>query len=339
MGERLGVRQFGRVGRIPTATGFGVGDINSYVILPQKGSTELVLIDTGIGSEDAWQTLGSGLNELGFQIEDITLLLLTHAHTDHFGQAARIREAAGCEVWGHENINMTLGRYVPSPEREDIERAFLARLGFTREIYDRAYAYRAGIKNIMRPCPPDRLLKDGDVIAIEGFDLELVHTPGHCPEEVVYWQAETRQMFSGDHLLPDITPVCLLDIPATVDGPRTRTLVQYYESADKVKSYPARAVYPSHGDVFQDHLALIASYRLSTERRLLKISRILAEQGDLTPLEVGQRLFPKAWEDQLYAVISEVMGHLDMLEAGGHVSSVESQGLLRYRLESVPAPS
>ncbi|MGK2913065.1 MAG: MBL fold metallo-hydrolase [Porticoccaceae bacterium] len=191
----------------------------------------------------------------------------------------------------------------------------------------------------MRPCPPDRLLKDGDVVPIAGFDLKLVHTPGHCPEEVVYWQAETRQMFSGDHLLPDITPVCLLDIPTTVDGPRTKTLVQYYESADKVKPYPAKAVYPSHGDVFQDHLALITSYRLSTERRLLKISRILAEHGDLTALEVGQKLFPKAWEDQLYAVISEVVGHLDMLEAGGHVSWVEKEGLLRYCLESVPEPS
>ncbi|MGK2913066.1 MAG: MBL fold metallo-hydrolase [Porticoccaceae bacterium] len=117
MAERLGVKQFGRVGRIPTATGFGVGDINSYVILPEKGSSELVLIDTGIGSEDAWRTLGEGLNEWGFRVEDITLLLLTHAHTDHFGQAARIREAAGCEVWGHENINMTLNRYMPSAER------------------------------------------------------------------------------------------------------------------------------------------------------------------------------------------------------------------------------
>lgn len=339
MSERLGVKQFGRIGRIPTATGFGVGDINSYVILPERGSKQLVLIDTGIGSEDAWETLGKGLNEFGFGIEDITLLLLTHAHTDHFGQAARIREAAGCEVWGHENINMTLDRYVPSSEREEIERAFLARLGFTREIYDRAYAYRAGIKNIMRPCPPDRLLKDGDTIPIEGFELKLIHTPGHCPEEVVYWQAETRQMFSGDHLLPDITPVCLLDIPATVHGERTKTLVQYYQSADKVKAYPAQAVYPSHGDVFQDHLALIASYRLSTERRLLKISRILSEHGDLTPLEIGKKLFPKAWEDQLYAVISEVMGHLDMLEDGGHVCWVEQDGVARYRLESVPEPS
>ncbi len=339
MGERLGVKNYGRIARIPTATGFGVGDINSYVILPEKGDDNLVLIDTGIGSEDAWVTLGKGLAEFGFAIEDIKLLLLTHAHTDHFGQAARIRDASGCEIWGHEDLNMTIGRYSPDPARVEVERQFLARLGFTRELYDRTYSYRPGIKNIMRPCTPDRLLKDGEMVAIPGFDLQLIHTPGHCPEEVVYWQAETRQMFSGDHLLPDITPVCLLNIPATPDGPRTRTLVQYYQSADKVKPYAAKAVYPSHGDVFQDHLALISSYRLSTERRLLKISRILSEHGALTPVDVGKRLFPKAWEDQMYAVISEVMGHLDMLEDGGHVRAEDQGGLLYYTLESVPAPS
>jgi len=55
--ESIGVKRFGRILRIPTPTGFDVGDINSYVILPETGSKELVLIDTGVGSEEAWQDL------------------------------------------------------------------------------------------------------------------------------------------------------------------------------------------------------------------------------------------------------------------------------------------
>ncbi len=338
MAEQIGVKQFGRVVRIPTATGFGVGDINSYVILPEKNSRQLVLIDTGIGSEEAWQTLAAGLNDFGFGIEDITLLLLTHGHTDHYGQAGRIRKVSGCQVWAHEAINMTLGRYVPSAEREAEERYFLGTLGFTPEDYDRAYSYRDYIQKLMTPCEFDHLLCDGETVPIEGFELKAVHTPGHCPEELIFWQEQTRQMFSGDHLLPEITPVCLLDIPESSGIKRTRTLIQYYQSTDKIKPYAATSIYPSHGDVFHDHLELIASYRLSTERRLLKISRILSEHGAMLPLEVGKKLFPKVWQDQLYPVISEIMGHLDMLEEGGHVACEEQEGRLYYTLTSVPEP-
>lgn len=338
MSGELGVKQYGRILRIPSPTGFSVGDINSYAILPPPGSDQLVLIDTGVGSQTAWDTLQAGLGQFGYRIEDIRLLLLTHGHTDHFGQATRIREVSGCEVWGHEAIDMTVSRYLPSGEDEARERVFLRRLGLDDALYDKAYAYRSYIADVYTPCEPDRLLADGDRIAVEDFELETIHTPGHCPEEVVYWQSETRQMFSGDHLLPDITPVCLMHIPKTAGEQRIHALSQYYASADKVLPLPVRAVYPSHGDVFRDHRELIAGYKLSTERRLLKIARILEREGALTPLDVGRQLFPKAWEAQLYAVISEVMGHLDMLLDHGAVAAEERGGLLCYRLLRVPGP-
>ncbi|MBQ0720440.1 MAG: MBL fold metallo-hydrolase [Gammaproteobacteria bacterium] len=336
--EPIGVKRFERILRIPSPTSFDVGDINSYVILPEPGSDQLVLIDTGVGTEAAWQSLTSGLQEHGFAIEDITLLLLTHAHTDHFGQASRIREASGCQVWGHEQVATTVAGFLPSPERIEVEKAFLQRFGFSAEMYDKAYDYRAYIGDIFRPCELDRQFQDNDVVAIDGFDLKVIHTPGHCPEEVVFWQQESRQMFSGDHLLPNVTPVCLLDIPETVDGERTHALSQYYRSADKVIPYNVRNIYPSHGDVFHDHRELIAGYKLSTERRLLKVSKILEQHGRLTPFEVGQYLFPKVWEEQLYAVISEVMGHLDLLLDEGFVSTRELSGVIHYELLAIPDP-
>jgi len=205
----IGVKRFGRILRIPTPTPFGVGDINSYVILPEADSDQLVLIDTGVGTEVAWQGLQAGLAEVGYGIEDISLLLLTHAHTDHFGQASRIREASGCEIWGHEKVSSTVDSFLPPPERIEVERAVLQRYGFDAEMYDKAYDYRAYIADIFSPCELDRELQDNDIVPIAGFDLKVIHTPGHCPEEVVFWQSESRQMFSGDHLLPDVTPVCL----------------------------------------------------------------------------------------------------------------------------------
>ena len=87
---------FGRVGRIATPTGYAVGDINSYVVLPPPGSDTLVLIDTGVTGNRAWGVLGDGLKQFGFTIEDVSLLLLTHAHPDHTGQPAASRMRAAC---------------------------------------------------------------------------------------------------------------------------------------------------------------------------------------------------------------------------------------------------
>lgn len=333
-----GVKQFGRIVRLPTPTGYDFGDINSYAILPESGSDQLVLIDTGVGRKQCWQGLVDGLAQFGYGIEDVSLLLLTHGHADHFGQGARIKEVSGCEVWAHEAIGASVNRYLPGEAQIVHEKAFFRTLGLNDEMYDRAYNYREHVKKIYQPCPLDRYLSDGDIIPVEGFELEAVHTPGHCPEELVFWQAETRQMFSGDHLLTDITPVCLLHIPESPEIGRIHALTEYYQSTDKVYPYEIDYVYPAHGDVIHDHRALIDGYKLSTERRLLKISKILRKHGSLTPLEVGQQLFPKAWEDMLYAVVSEVMGHLDMLADAGFAEINERQGVLYYACLGEPGP-
>jgi len=118
--EEVDVRRFTnkesstRVGRIPTPSGFpGLGDINSYLIFPEENSDELILIDTGVRSDEAWQALNDGLKQLNCRVEDITKILLTHGHTDHYGQAHRIHKASGCELWAHENLWMTIERMQP----------------------------------------------------------------------------------------------------------------------------------------------------------------------------------------------------------------------------------
>ncbi|MBV1930113.1 MAG: MBL fold metallo-hydrolase [Porticoccaceae bacterium] len=343
--EEVDVRRFSakesstRVGRIPTPSGFpGLGDINSYLIFPEDNSDELILIDTGVRSDEAWQSLNDGLKQLDYHVEDITKIILTHGHTDHYGQAHRIHKASGCELWAHENLWMTVERMQPPPDRLEKELYFYSLWGVDQELVDKALARRAGFASTYEAMEPTHLLKDGEQIDIPGFNLETVHTPGHCPDEVIYWQAESKVIFSGDHLLPHITPVCLLQIPYGEEA-RPPSLIQYQASLAKVAPYPARVTYPSHGEPILDHCDLINSYNLSTDRRLLKISRILEKGGWMNPMEIAKELFPKAWQEQMVPVMSEILGHCDILEAGGHVAMEEKAGLIRYRYISTPPPS
>ena len=314
-----------------------MGDINSYVILPEHAGDELVLVDTGVRSDDAWAALSEGLGALGYRIEEIARVLLTHAHPDHFGQAAGIARAAGCPVWGHRKSPAGIARYAEETprDRQEATAAFWLRLGVPAERARQSYGPPGG-SSIVESVALDRLLEDGDKLTASGLELDVIHVPGHCPDLVVYWHADSGTLFSGDHLLPDITPVCLLDVPEKPDGERTHTLVQFHESIDKVDPLPIELVLPSHGDPLTDHRRLIAFYRLHTQERSLKIARRLQRQESYTPFEIGRVLFPKAWEAQLHLVLSEVMGHLDLLERDGHVATDLRDGILHYRFVSLP---
>lgn len=343
--EDVDVRRFSdkesstRVGRIPTPSGFpGLGDINSYLIFPEQDSDELILIDTGVRSDEAWQALTDGLEKLDYQVEDITKIILTHGHTDHYGQAQKINKISGCELWAHENLWLTVERMQPPPERLEIELHFYDLWGVDKDLVEQALARRAGFAKTFEPMEPTHLLKDGEKIDIAGFDLETIHTPGHCPDEVIYWQAESQVIFSGDHLLPHITPVCLVQMPRIKTDPRPCSLIQYQESLAKVEPYPARVTYPSHGEPILDHRDLINGYNLSTDRRLLKISRILEKNGWMNPMEIGKELFPKAWKEQMVPVMSEILGHCDILADAGHVAVEERAGVINYRYISTPPP-
>ena len=43
------------------------------------------------------------LHQVRLRVQDVRLVVCTHAHADHYGQAAPVAELAGCEVWMHPN--------------------------------------------------------------------------------------------------------------------------------------------------------------------------------------------------------------------------------------------
>lgn len=327
----LACQRYGRVLRIPTPTVFAVGDINVYVILPDGDRGGPVLIDTGVRTDAAWAALESGLGAHGFKVRDLELVLLTHAHPDHFGQAARIRRAAGCEVWLHEDAGHSLARFSGDSltgERLEVARHHMRAWGVPEE---RTGDVRGSSDTsaVVEPLEPDRWLSDGDLIDIPGFRLRTVHTPGHCPEQVVFVQEEQRLAFSGDHLLPDITPVCLIQFPDRIEEPRKPSLLEYERSLTKVEALALSPVFPSHGDVITDAPGLIASYRRHIESRKRKVESALRE-GELTAYALAEALFGRAIESQLLLVMSEVVGHLDSLTADGRVVERARSGVRFY---------
>ena len=76
----------------------GVPHGNVWAVAADGG---IVLFDTGIGGKGRMRQLDLALGQVGFGVDDVKLLVCTHSHTDHYGLAAPIVEAAGCELWMH----------------------------------------------------------------------------------------------------------------------------------------------------------------------------------------------------------------------------------------------
>ena len=55
--------------------------------------------------------------------------------------------------------------------------------------------------SVAGPSLPDRLLKDGEIVAVGGIDFKVIATPGHTPGGICLWAEKDKALFTGDTLM------------------------------------------------------------------------------------------------------------------------------------------
>lgn len=91
----------------------GVPHGNAWAIAAGSG---VVLIDTGYHEAGSMAHLERALEQVNLRLEQVRLVACTHAHSDHWGQAAPIRERSGCGFWMHPNHAHATDRYARPEE-------------------------------------------------------------------------------------------------------------------------------------------------------------------------------------------------------------------------------
>jgi glyoxylase-like metal-dependent hydrolase (beta-lactamase superfamily II) len=286
----------------------GVPHCNAFAIAAGDG---IVLVDTGMHEPGSLAHLERALDHVGLRLESVRLLVCTHAHSDHYGQAAPIIDRAGCELWMHPNhAHMT--RSAEDPEAALARRLEVARQSGVPEEPLRAYAEaRRGINpGIAEIVLPDRDLVPGAEIATDLGTWTVHETPGHAPSHVCLFQPERRLMISGDHLLGRVS--LYYDYGWTPDPAG-----EFLDSLGVVQQLGARLCLAGHGRPFTDVDGHIEANRALIAERLAAIRAALAS-GPLTafeivPLVYGERLTPMTanwW-------LSETLCYLTHLEVAG----------------------
>jgi len=263
--------RFDRVGRIPTPTPFPVGDINTYLLLPAAGGDDLTLIDTGVKSPESFEALRFGFKEFGYSFEQLRRILVTHAHPDHYGQTQRLRDLSGATVYASApEAERMSSRWLPSAQRDESTLSWFRRWGVPDALMAEQGRWARLLKTLVDPVEVDVVLDDGDAVQLDDLTLEVIATPGHCEGHVVFYHAAQRVLFSGDHLLTDISPVPLLSIPAPGE-PRPKSLLRFMDSLERVEALACDVTFPSHGDVIYDHLHFEPTYRALSFRKAAEV--------------------------------------------------------------------
>lgn len=170
--------------------------------------------------------------------------------------------------------------------------------------------------------PVDQVVEDGDIISLDGIDLEVVHTPGHNPGHICLYMGKERIMFSGDHVLSDST---------TSIQPPKGDMAQYIDSLRKLLAYDIDVIFPAHGPPITEprrRLEELIQHRLEREEQVIAGLR----QGKATVEELVAEIYPEL-NGFLYVVAKgQVYAHLIKLEREGKATSQGSGEGAHYKL-------
>jgi glyoxylase-like metal-dependent hydrolase (beta-lactamase superfamily II) len=311
------------------------GPANAYVIEEEDG---IMLFDVGIGMEESQAALAQGLARIGYGFKDVNRIVFSHGHIDHYGAA----------VWALEQIGRTIPVMIHNADAGKVlesgpdlltlikgNRQYLSMLGMPLPVLEDlivAIRREAGLGRRLAEVTP---LIPGDKFQCKHVTLEVLHMPGHTPGLCCLYEREHRILFSADHLLERVSPNPLIELRADGEPTFFKPLVSYFESVERVRALPVDLVLPGHATPFTAHCEVIDSLFKFYEQRQ---SKLLAacERRPLTVYEAMQELFPLGSSFELFLMMSETLGNLEVLENRGKIKRKIKEGSIRFQIYPLP---
>ena len=209
----------------------------------------------------------------------LTQVLVTHGHTDH---------ANGCSELAQRWPEAVFAK-MPWPDRDD----------------------RYGVR--WHFLEPDQEVDAGD------STLRVVHTPGHAPDHVCFFEETTRTVFCGDLIVAGSTVV--------VPGGSGGDLAAYLASLEQLLALRPNRVLPAHGQEIHDPAAEVQRYIDHRRRREEQVVKALTD-GCTTPEAIAAQVYAGLSESLQASASQSVLAHLIKLRNEGRAQVQDDQWTL-----------
>ncbi|KFE35445.1 MBL fold metallo-hydrolase [Thioclava atlantica] len=241
----------------------------SYVI----GTGRVAVVDPGPADSTHLEAILSGLA----RGEEVSHILVTHAHLDHSPGARLLSEATGAPVFAFGP---------PEAGRSEVM-ADLAAAGLA-----------GGGEGVDRDFRPDERLEHGETLAGGDWSLTALHTPGHFCNHLSF--------AIGDAIL---TGDVVMGWSSTLISPPDGDLRDYYRSLALIEERAPRILYPGHGAPVRAPATLIAEQRAHREARSAQILESL-RAAPATPQALTRAIYREVPAALLPAAERNVFAHL-----------------------------
>ncbi|MFC2044545.1 MBL fold metallo-hydrolase [Chloroflexota bacterium] len=306
-----------------------LGYTNDYLV---HDDDTYLLIDTGVNTEEALQSLKKQLSEIGVSLEDISQIIATHAHNDHYGLTIRLRELSRAKIALHyQDKDLILASDVDMNELRRQLEEWLCINGAPPDMLPSLLA----IGRLGPLPPPDINLLGGETISAGLFKLQVLWTPGHSPGHICLYEPTRKILFGGDHILPVITPHISLR-PQSNANP----LSDFLNSLDLVKELDCHLVLPAHEHVFSNLRTRVEEIIKHHQQRSAEILETIKSEpktayqisSEITwmPGLGGKRFGDLAPWDKRMAV-GETLAHLQAMKFKSEVNSPLKKNITYYQ--------
>ncbi|MDC0656897.1 MBL fold metallo-hydrolase [Leisingera sp. SS27] len=252
---------------------------NTYVL----GTGGLAVIDPGPASDSHLAVILAAVQPG----QKITHIIVTHSHLDHSPLARGLSHATGAPVYAFGGSQAG---------RSDI----MTRLA--------ANGLAGGGEGIDKEFTPDVPVEDGEVISGDGWDLEVIHTPGHLGNHIAL--AWKDACFTADHIM---------GWASSLVSPPDGDLTDFMASCRRLQQRNWRVFHAGHGAPVSDpaaRLDWLIAHRKSRETAILGA----LAQSPATARELAEKIYTETPPALLNAAERNVFAHLVDLTGRGMAS-------------------
>lgn len=296
-----------------------VGKVNCILLDCEKP----VLIDPGPDTEEAFQAVKTGLKQRNLMLDDIEKVLVTHPHSDHFGNARRVKEVSNAEICMHEEAARIVEDFQSYKEKQiKFFSEYFQKMGMTEE--DVKEGLDSGLPNTYQTdLEVDEKLQDGEKLELSESDLTCVKVEGHAKGSLCFELEAENFLFTGDFILPDITPNPMLMLPDKGEEPPS-SLGLYLPSLKQFENSDMKG-FGGHEEVIENIGVRVGEiFEHHEERKKAMFDQL---ENGVTPFELMIEFFGDLPANQYYLGMAEIIAHLKLLEDENKVEAqiIENQ--------------